>query len=79
MAWDEDYLAQGFRHTCVACAGEACVSFKAQAVRKQGRGTVSDRVPVPGFRMSGRANPIHDIGGNSVRFRIPRVLTPESE
>ena len=45
MALDEDHQAQGFRHTCVACAGEACVSFKAQAVRKQGRGTVSDRVP----------------------------------
>ena len=79
MAWDEDHQAQGFRHTCAACAGEACVSLTAWAVGKQGWDTVSDRVSVPSLRLSGRAEPIHDIGGNSVRFLIPRVLTPESE
>jgi hypothetical protein len=79
MAWDGCHQAQGSRHTCVACAGEACVSLKAWAVGKQGWETVSDRVSVPSLRLSGRAEPIHDIGGNSVRFPIPRVLTPDSE
>jgi hypothetical protein len=79
MAWDEDHLAKGSCHTCVACAGEACVYLKAWAVGKQGWETVSDGVSAPSLRLSGRAEPIHDIGGNSVRFLIPRVLTPESE
>ena len=65
-------------HLCGVCRGGLRFP-QGWAVGKQGWETVSDRVSVPSLRLSGRVNPIHDIGGNFVRFPIPRVLTPESE